>query len=634
MPRRYDSVPSAPEEDWGPHAAKPRNMINTPQRQRARRVRPEAPSPPRPAVPQSVLSSGRSKSTAEPPSDDLQTPTKNNGYASSLNSTRTTPEVRQPTAARRPRPFSNRQSVAPRKGMVVLHPMQAEPDDYLHIPDKNPNERSMRPSVRGVMNVLTLVVIALALFMLFAGYPIIANMEHVYNNKKLNAAEVVLSENAQIPTRGLIDSDTPQNARTWHSVTAKEDFDLVFSDEFTQDGRTFWPGDDPFFEAVDLYYLATQDYEWYSPEMITTVNGRLRITMDNYIVHNTNFRSGMLQTWNKFCFQGGYVETSVVFPKSPSTQGYWPGFWLMGNLGRAGYLASTDGMWPYSYDQCDVGIWKNQSYNGVPEATKDAGTNGDAFSYLPGMRYPSCTCSNEDHPGPNNKVARSAPELDIFEVQVTKGESFASQSFQLAPFDYKYNWYHNTSAWHIFDPDVTSKNVWSGSNLQEALSCVTKVPDSAFEDTEGVPTKIGVEYNPDLEGNGDGYITYYVDGKPSWHMDKGVLSGNDRVQIGERMFPKEPMYIIVNLGIAKGFQSIKFSGEDKVQFPAQMELDYIRVYQPSDKSSARYHTCDPPDYPTANFISKHANLYQNNNLTQFTKAGYKWPKNTFNGGKC
>ncbi len=27
----------------------------------------------------------------------------------------------------------------------------------------------------------------------------------------------------------------------------------------------------------------------------------------------------------------------------------------MGNLGRAGYGATLDGMWPYSYDTCDVG---------------------------------------------------------------------------------------------------------------------------------------------------------------------------------------------------------------------------------------------------------------------------------------
>ena len=37
------------------------------------------------------------------------------------------------------------------------------------------------------------------------------------------------------------------------------------------------------------------------------------------------------------------------------------GLWSMGNLGRPGYLGSTDGVWPYSYDSCDAGITPNQS---------------------------------------------------------------------------------------------------------------------------------------------------------------------------------------------------------------------------------------------------------------------------------
>lgn len=32
------------------------------------------------------------------------------------------------------------------------------------------------------------------------------------------------------------------------------EWQLVFSDEFNTDNRTFWPGDDPYWEAVDLHY--------------------------------------------------------------------------------------------------------------------------------------------------------------------------------------------------------------------------------------------------------------------------------------------------------------------------------------------------------------------------------------------
>ena len=36
---------------------------------------------------------------------------------------------------------------------------------------------------------------------------------------------------------------------------------VKFSDEFNIDGRTFYPGDDPYFQAVDLWYGVTQDLE-------------------------------------------------------------------------------------------------------------------------------------------------------------------------------------------------------------------------------------------------------------------------------------------------------------------------------------------------------------------------------------
>lgn len=54
---------------------------------------------------------------------------------------------------------------------------------------------------------------------------------------------------------GLIDLDTPKSAQTklsWEDGTTE--MQLVFSDEFNTEGRSFYPGDDPYWEAVDLYY--------------------------------------------------------------------------------------------------------------------------------------------------------------------------------------------------------------------------------------------------------------------------------------------------------------------------------------------------------------------------------------------
>ena len=229
---------------------------------------------------------------------------------------------------------------------------------------------------------------------------------------------------------GLIDPDTPKSAMTKTAPDGSK-LKLVFSDEFNTNGRTFYPGDDPYFEGVDLWYGVTQDLEWYDPDAATTNGGALLIKFDAFQNHGLNYRSGMLQSWNKMCFTGGLLEASISLPGRGDTIGFWPGFWSMGNLGRPGYAATTDGMWPY-HDECDVGITANQS-------------STDGLSFLPGMRLPGCTCAGEDHPTPGK--ARTAPEIDVLEASnAPLGSSVGavnyigqvSQSCQLAPFDIWY----------------------------------------------------------------------------------------------------------------------------------------------------------------------------------------------------
>jgi beta-glucanase (GH16 family) len=64
-----------------------------------------------------------------------------------------------------------------------------------------------------------------------------------------------------------------------------------------------------------------------------------------------NYYSGMMQSWNKFCFTGGLIEARVMMPGWPQYLGMWPALWTMGNLGRAGYGATTDGLVSVGMDQ-------------------------------------------------------------------------------------------------------------------------------------------------------------------------------------------------------------------------------------------------------------------------------------------
>lgn len=150
-----------------------------------------------------------------------------------------------------------------------------ELDDALHNPDPVRDaalERTCNPfSSRGWINMSALIILFAALLMLFAGYPIIHYFTTTkptkigYNLGGINGSGQV--PNIAVPK--LIDSDTPESAYSFSSKDGTK-YSLVFSDEFETEGRTFWPGDDPFWEAVDMQYWPTGDLEWYTPTVSVT----------------------------------------------------------------------------------------------------------------------------------------------------------------------------------------------------------------------------------------------------------------------------------------------------------------------------------------------------------------------------
>lgn len=518
-----------------------------------------------------------------------------------------------------------------------------EADDYLHDP-RGADKHSNKISLRGALNILTLLILVLGLLTLFAGYPIIYHFVTEKEGNKggygiggTNGTGQVASLSA---VRQLVDPDTPDSAKTFTSAISKKTFQLQFSDEFEQEGRTFWPGDDPYWEAVDIWYGATQDFEWYSPENANTTGGALVLTMTDVPSHNLNFQSAMLQSWNKLCFQGGYIEFAIIQPGSHSTQGYWPGAWIFGNLARPGYLGTTDGMWPYTYQGCDTGILANQTNaDGGPvqavHSTAQYASKGQ-LSKLPGMRLPSCTCSGEDHPGPSVKIGRSAPEIDVLEAQIqSKGgvkDAYASQSMQIAPYDESYFWTNTTPAATIHG-DNTEINTYVGGPYQEAVSSVSLIPRRGFMDYDAPDAQkwvtFGLEYEPDWDFDGKGYVTWFVDGKPTWTATGAAVPASALMEISQRIIPTEPMSIVMNLGMATGFQPVDFDKDTGVNFPAQMKIDYVRVYQEKGQEKL---SCDPPDYPTKDYINNHIDVYNNPNITQWTQTKYAWPKNKLKTG--
>jgi beta-glucanase (GH16 family) len=243
--------------------------------------------------------------------------------------------------------------------------------------------------------------------------------------------------------RPWVDADTPEHANT--VTTSRGDtWDLVMSDEFNVEGRSFAPGNDHLWTAIEMPDGVNAALEYYSINMSSTVtesDGRgvfqIEVTEEsdgiNYTAYNSwshppkyedhtmYYRAAMVQSWNTFCFQGGRMEVSAQLPgaitsasgnpdlgndnvRVETTKFYptWPGIWLLGNLGRALFTGTTSRMWPWSFSECD-------------ERYKDD------------QRISACD-SSPGH-GLNPNQGRGAPEIDLLEG----GGTAISTSIQLAP---------------------------------------------------------------------------------------------------------------------------------------------------------------------------------------------------------
>ncbi|KIM89908.1 glycoside hydrolase family 16 protein [Piloderma croceum F 1598] len=529
---------------------------------------------------------------------------------------------------------------------------EPEPDDSLHNPDPTRDLKNDRGgnlfTRRGIVNLGCLFVLVTGIMTLFLllntvlikGYPI---MSHFLKKRPSDQGGFGpggtngTGQVAKMPGNfAPIDLDTPQDAYTKASYMNPDDqWDLVFSDEFNTDGRSFYPGDDPYWEAPNLHYWQTNDLEWYDPSAATTKDGALRLTLSKIentaLNHNMKYRSGMVGSLNKFCFTGGLIEAAVTLPGANNIAGLWPAVWTMGNLGRAGYGASLEGMWPYSYDSCDVGTLPNQTYSGTSTPLA-AVQNGDPkynneLSYLPGQRLSACTCPGESHPGPvrsdGTYVGRAAPEIDVFEATITGGIGEVSQSAQWAPFNSGYKWINTTDNLKIYDPNITTLNTYHGGAFQQTTSGVSVTDQDCYEMGGGCFSIYGFEYKPGFQ---DAYITWINNGTKAWTLMAAGMGPDTQSEIGARLVPEEPMYIIVNLGFSPNFGAIDF---EHLVMPTTMSVDYIRVYQPKDAHNIG---CDPPDFPTAAYIAAYGEAYTNANLTGWTQYNQTMPKNRLNGG--
>lgn len=487
---------------------------------------------------------------------------------------------------------------------------------------------------------------------------------------------------------GWIDEDTPEDKRTTTSLVDKTEYELVMSDEFNVKGRTFADGDDPTWTALDKSdddssAAGGGSLHFYNSTAITTTDdGMLEILTTlsetewkhydiikkEYKDVKKHFKSGMIQSWNKFCFTGGIVEVDVIFPGKHDIGGLWPAVWMLGNLGRATYESSTNNIWPWSYDTCDRDQQEAQSISG---------------------------CNVQNHYGMHPFQGRGATEIDLIEVMAGYSEKalpatdppvqypYADLTLQVAPgitenrpkSGYQprrkasfihdghtellaQNWYDDL---HI-GGNTTINPFFYGTYLGETKpeEPVHRNKNQAFQaDAIGAmhqltsahfntPHTFRVEWQPGPKGRLDWYVKDHkieVDGEEvdmegdglgkQWVHAFGINGVSLHNATGAQI-PMEPSYLIMNTGISStwGFpDTLKddctecydcknatcqcafhdgFCNMMKKRKVA-MYIDHIRVYQSKNDSAhvGAPHTvgCDLMEYPTKEFIAGHEYRY-------------------------
>jgi len=222
-------------------------------------------------------------------------------------------------------------------------------------------------------------------------------------------------------------------------------------------------------------------------------------------------------------------------------------------------------------------------------------------------------------------VGRSAPEIDIFEATTSDKTGAVSQSGQWGPFNAGYEWFNTTANLIIPDPTITQLNTYTGGVYQQAISSISLANSSCYELNEQCYAVYGYEYQPGY-ANDSAYIMWVNNNQTAWTMNAAGTAADERVDIGPRPIPQEPMYMIINLGISPNFGAIDF---EHLTFPTTMSVDYVRVYQrPEDVNTG----CDPEGFPTQSYINQFSGAYTNPNFTTWRNDfGQPFPKNQFMG---
>ncbi|POM81026.1 Beta-glucan synthesis-associated protein [Phytophthora palmivora] len=398
------------------------------------------------------------------------------------------------------------------------------------------------------------------------------------------------------------------------------------------------------------------------------------------------YRSGMVQSWNKFCFQGGMVEVRVQLPgavtnasgnpdvetgsttvRAANIDYYptWPGIWLMGNLGRALFSASTSRMWPYTYNECNETIFESQNQRiSACNDTPGHGLNANQGRGAPeidileggGTAISSSIqvgpgANNQDVPteyywnlrghkswyqglryGANNICDVEEDDIQTFatiNASLAKGITENACTMELCPASYDVNGDmgykdNGTVHWGINANECTASSGSTSSSSEfayqmDAISTDWEIHMAAYLDW--------VTYTIEWVMGDSGYVRWEVENQVIFEIPAEALTNppQDSAQMNpKKIMIEEPMYIIFNVALSSSWGSSPpnagsgscrgdgSSSQDNAicdSFPMYLKIDYIRVYQDTSSSTNMDIGCDPSSHPTKQWIEDNIDDY-------------------------
>ncbi|KAF9647896.1 hypothetical protein BDM02DRAFT_3080131, partial [Thelephora ganbajun] len=132
------------------------------------------------------------------------------------------------------------------------------------------------------------------------------------------------------------------------------------------------------------------------------------------------------------------------------------------------------------------------------------------------------------------------------------GKGAVSQFDQGTPFSAGYEWFNTTDNLIIPDLTITELKLYSGRNwiltdlvcsssvFRQAISAVSMTSDNCHELNTNCYAVYGFEHQPGFMQD-NVYITWIHDNKSVWTMNTAGTIADNRVNIGPRQVPQEPM---------------------------------------------------------------------------------------------